>query len=56
MADGQYRDANQFVEIAVRYFLDQRQRDQQRLEALRRLGRAVDDEGLYESVLLPNQE
>jgi Arc/MetJ-type ribon-helix-helix transcriptional regulator len=56
LAAGQFQDASQFVEAAVRYFLDQRQRSQQRLEALRRLGRAADDEGLYESVLLPNQE
>jgi Arc/MetJ-type ribon-helix-helix transcriptional regulator len=56
LAAGQYRDADQFVETAVRYFLDQRQRSQQRLDALRRLGRAVDDAGLYESVLLPKQE
>jgi hypothetical protein len=41
----------QFVETAVVYFLDQRQHSQERLEALRRLGQAVDDAGLYERVL-----
>lgn len=52
----QYRDANQFVETAVQYFLDQRQRGQQRLQALRKIGQAVDDAGLYERVLVPTQE
>jgi Arc/MetJ-type ribon-helix-helix transcriptional regulator len=56
LAGGQYRDADQFIETAVQYFLDQRQRSQLRLESLRRLGQAVDDAGLYESVLIPNQE
>ena len=56
LAAGQYRDVSQFVETAVRYFLDQRQRSQQRLQALRRIGQAVDDAGLYECVLVPGQE
>jgi Arc/MetJ-type ribon-helix-helix transcriptional regulator len=56
LAAGQYRDVNQFVETAVQYFLDQRQRSQQRLQALRRIGQAVDDAGLYERVLVPSQE
>jgi Arc/MetJ-type ribon-helix-helix transcriptional regulator len=56
LAAGQYRDVSQFVETAVRYFLDQRQRSQQRLQALRRIGQAVDDAGLYECVLVPSQE
>jgi Arc/MetJ-type ribon-helix-helix transcriptional regulator len=56
LAAGQYRDANQFVEAAVQYFLDQRQRNQHRLDALRRIGQAVDDAGLYERVLAPSRE
>lgn len=56
LAAGQYSDADQFVETAVRHFLDRHQRSQQRIEALRRLGRAVDDAGLYETAVLPNQE
>ena len=56
MSAGQYRDLNQFVETAVQYFLDQRQRSQQRLQALRRIGQAVDAAGLYERVLVPSQE
>lgn len=56
LAAGQYRDFNQFVETAVQYFLDQSQRSEQRLDALRRIGQAVDDAGLYERVLVPSQE
>ena len=56
LAAGQYPDLNQFVETAVQYFLDQRQRSQQRLQALRRIGQAVDAAGLYERVLVPSQE
>ena len=36
LAAGRYRDVNQFVETAVQYFLDQRERSQRRLQALRR--------------------
>jgi Arc/MetJ-type ribon-helix-helix transcriptional regulator len=56
LAAGQYKDLNEFVETAVQYFLDQRQRSQQRLQALRRIGQAVDDAGLYQRVLVPSQE
>jgi Arc/MetJ-type ribon-helix-helix transcriptional regulator len=53
---GQYRDMNQFVETAVQYFLDQRESSERRLNALRRIGQAVDDSGLYELALAPSQE
>jgi Arc/MetJ-type ribon-helix-helix transcriptional regulator len=53
---GQYQDMNQFFETAVQYFLDQRQRSERRLNALRRIGQAVDAAGLYERVLVPSQE
>ena len=56
LAAGQYRDVDQFVETAVQYFLDQGQRSQRRLLALRRIGRAVDDAGLYERMHVPSQE
>lgn len=56
LAAGLYRDEAEFVETAVQYFLDQRYRGQQRLQALRRVGQAVDDAGLYERVLVPSQE
>jgi len=56
LASGRYRSRDELIEQAVRYFLDERQRGQQRLDALRRIGQAVDQAGLYERVLLPNQE
>ena len=37
-------------------FLDRRQRDESRAQALRRVAQAVDDAGLYERVLLPDRE
>ena len=37
-------------------FLDERQRAQRRLDALRRIGQVVDQAGLYERVLVPYQE
>jgi Arc/MetJ-type ribon-helix-helix transcriptional regulator len=53
LAAGQYEDVDRFVEMAVQYFLNQRQRSQHRLDALRRIGQAVDQAGLYERVLVP---
>jgi len=44
------------IEQAVRHFFDARQRGQQRLDALRRIGQAVGEAGLYERVLIPSQE
>ena len=56
LANGQYRDLNQLIEDAVGYFLEQRQRGERRLDALRRIGQAVDARGLYERVLAPDQD
>jgi len=56
LANGNYRSRDELIEQAVRYLLDERQRGQQRLDALRRIGQAVDQAGLYESVLIPGQE
>jgi Arc/MetJ-type ribon-helix-helix transcriptional regulator len=56
LAAGQYQDMDQFVETAIEYFLDQSQRGQQRLQALRRISQAVDDAGLYERVFVPSRE
>jgi Arc/MetJ-type ribon-helix-helix transcriptional regulator len=56
LASGRYRNPDQLFEEAVRYFLDERQRGQRRLEALRRIGQAVDEAGLYASVLTPGEE
>ena len=56
LASGRYRSPDELIEQAVRHFLDDRQRGQRRLDALRRIGQAVDQAGLYERVLLPSQE
>ncbi|HXB70334.1 MAG TPA: hypothetical protein VNY05_18940 [Candidatus Acidoferrales bacterium] len=56
LASGRYHSSDDLIEQAVRHFLDERQRAQRRLDALRRIGRAVDEAGLYERVLIPGQE
>ena len=56
LASGRYRCPDELIEQAVRHFLDARQRRQRRLEALRRIGQAVDQAGLYERVLVPDRE
>ncbi len=56
LAGGLYRSADELIEQAVRYFLDERQRGQRRLDALRRIGQAVDQAGLYERVLIPDRQ
>ena len=56
LASGRYQSPDELIEQAVRHFLEERQRGQQRLDALRRIGRAVDQAGLYERVLVPGQE
>ena len=56
IASGRYNSADELIALAVRYFLDDRLRGQRRLDALRRIGQAVDQAGLYERVLVPGQE
>jgi len=56
LATGHFRNRDELIEQAVRRFFDERQRGQQRLDALRRIGQAVDQAGLYERVLLPDQQ
>ena len=56
LASGRYQSSDELIEQAVRRFLDDRQRGERRLEALRRIGQAVDEAGLYERVLIPGQE
>ena len=56
LASGRYRSSDERIEEAVRYFLDDTQRGQRRLDALRRVGQAVDHAGLYERVLVPGRE
>ena len=56
LANGHYRSRDELIEEAVRRFFDERQRGKQRLDALRRIGQAVDQAGLYERALIPIQE
>ncbi len=56
LASGRYQSLDELIAQAVRHFLDERQRGQRRLEALRRVGQAVDEAGLYERVLIPDQK
>ena len=56
LANGNYRSRDELIEQAVRHLFDERQRGQQRLDALRRIGQAVDQAGLYERVSIPDQE
>ena len=56
LASGRYQSSDALIEEAVRHFLDERQRGQRRLDALRRIGQAVDEAGLYERVLIPGQK
>jgi Arc/MetJ-type ribon-helix-helix transcriptional regulator len=56
LASGRYQSSDELIEQAVRHFLIERQRAQRRLDALRRIGREVDQAGLYERVLVPGQE
>lgn len=56
IASGRYQDSNQLILEAVRYFLDDCERGQRRLDVLRRIGQAVEQAGLYEEVFVPRQE
>lgn len=56
LANGRFQSRDQLIERAVRHFLDERQRGQRRLDALCRIGQAVDQAGLYERVMVPGQE
>ena len=51
-----YQGPDELFEQAVRHFLDERQRAQRRLDALRRIGQAADQAGLYERASIPSQE
>jgi Arc/MetJ-type ribon-helix-helix transcriptional regulator len=55
LASGRYRSSNELIEQAVRSFFDELHRGQRRLDALRRIGQAVDQAGLYERTLAPDQ-
>jgi putative addiction module CopG family antidote len=53
LASGRYRSADELVERAVRQLIDDNRRAQERLDALRRIGSAVDECSLYDRVLIP---
>lgn len=55
VASGQFDSRDELIQQAIRLFLDERRRGQRRLEALRRVGQAVDEADLYEAVLVPDQ-
>jgi putative addiction module CopG family antidote len=52
VAAGRYPSASTLIEQALRRLTEQ-QRGTERLEALRRIGQAVDDAGLYGRFFLP---
>jgi hypothetical protein len=54
-ASGRSQSGEELVEPAARQAFDERQRAQQRLEGLRRIGRAVDQAGLYEKTLVADE-
>ena len=56
LASGRYQSPDELIEQAVRHFLNERQHAQRRFDALRRIGRAVDEAGLYERASIPGQE
>jgi len=56
LSSGRYQSTDELIEQAVSHFFDERQRGQRRLDALRRVGHAVDEAGLYERVLVLGQK
>jgi Arc/MetJ-type ribon-helix-helix transcriptional regulator len=56
LASGHYRSGDELIEQPVRHLFGERQRGQQRLDALRRIGQAAEQAGLYDQVLIPSQE
>jgi len=55
-ASGQNQSRDELIALALSHFLGERHRGQRRLDALRRIGDAVDAAGLYERVLIPDQK
>ncbi len=56
IATGRYRTADELMEEAVSLLLDQQASANRRIESWRRIGKMVDDAGLYDKVLLPDDE
>jgi Arc/MetJ-type ribon-helix-helix transcriptional regulator len=54
VAAGQYESADALISQAIRQLFDAERRGQARLNALRRVGKAVDEAGLYDRALLPD--
>ena len=56
LSSGLYHSQDELIETAIRRFLAERQRSKERIDALRKIGDAVDRAGLYERVLIPDPE
>lgn len=56
VAAGRFPSASAIIEQALRRFLSAQQGGAERLEALRRIGQAVDDAHLYERIVLPDHQ
>jgi len=56
VSSGRYETSDQLIADAIRYFFDERDRNQRRIDSLRRMGQAVDDAGLYERVSVPGRD
>lgn len=56
IATGSYRTADELMEEAVSLLLDQRARAKGRIESLRRIEKMVEEAGLADKVLLPDDE
>ncbi|HYZ86326.1 MAG TPA: hypothetical protein VE621_18075 [Bryobacteraceae bacterium] len=56
VVEGHFRSTDELIERALRLLFEKQQREEGRREALRRLGQMVDEAGLYEKVLVPDQE
>ena len=54
VATGQYESADALIGQAVRQFFEAEHRGQRRLNTLRRIGKAADQAGLYDGVLIPD--
>ena len=55
IAEGRYPSADVMVEEALRVLLEQNKRGFERLNALERIGSAVDHAGLYDKILVSDQ-
>jgi len=55
-AGGRYQVRNEPIAQTARHFLEDSNRGQGQLDALRRIGQAVDKADLYERVLVPGRD